>query len=79
MDFNEIFTSGSYQKDMKILKILASNISEFQFFKKKNWQIGVGCALADIWNFSFKQPLVLKKPLGIFFDSRNSKMTSKLT
>ena len=54
MDFNEIFTSGSYQKDMKILKILASNISEFQFFKKKNWQIGVGCALADIWNFSFK-------------------------
>ena len=48
MDFNEIFTSGSYQKDMKILKILASNISEFQFFKKKNWQIGVGCVLADI-------------------------------
>ena len=42
MDFVEIFTSGSYQKDMKILKILASNISEFQFFKKKIGKLVLG-------------------------------------
>ena len=36
MDFLEIFTSGSYDRDMKILKILASN-SKWVIFKK--WQI----------------------------------------
>ena len=36
MDFLEIFTSGSYDRDMKILKILASN-SKRVIFKK--WQI----------------------------------------
>ena len=30
MDFLEIFTSGSYDRDMKILKILASNSKRFR-------------------------------------------------
>ena len=42
MDFVEIFTSGRYQEDMKILKILASNISEFQFFLKKIGKLVLG-------------------------------------
>ena len=40
MDFLEIFTSGSYDRDMKILKILASNskrVRVYGIFKK--WQI----------------------------------------
>ena len=40
MDFLEIFTSGRYHRDMKILKILASNYKWFKvhgIFKK--WQI----------------------------------------
>ena len=38
MDFLEIFTSGSYDRDMEILKILASNSSrsEFMAFLKNN-------------------------------------------
>ena len=46
MDFLEIFTSGKYHRDMKILKILASNSSgsEFMAFLKndKLMMIGVG-------------------------------------
>ena len=42
MDFVEIFTSGRYQEDMEILKILASNISEFQFFLKKIGKLVLG-------------------------------------
>ena len=37
MDFLEIFTSGSYDRDMKILKILASNskrVRVYGIFKK---------------------------------------------
>ena len=40
MDFIEIFTSGRYHREMKILKILASNSKRFRdygIFKK--WQI----------------------------------------
>ena len=40
MEFLEIFTSGSYDRDMKILKILASNskrVRVYGIFKK--WQI----------------------------------------
>ena len=40
MGFLEIFTSGSYDRDMKILKILASNskrVRVYDIFKK--WQI----------------------------------------
>ena len=40
MDFLEIFTSGRYHKDIKILKILASKSKRFRVcdtFKK--WQI----------------------------------------
>ena len=47
----------------------------------KKYQIGAGRTPVDILNttFSFfKQPLVLKIHLGMFFDSRNSKMVSKL-
>ena len=36
----EIFTSGMYHTDMKILKILASNSKRFRFFSIfKKWQI----------------------------------------
>ena len=40
MDFSEIFTSGRYHRDMKILKIIASNSKRsrcYGIFKK--WQI----------------------------------------
>ena len=40
MDFLEIFTSGSYDRDMKILKILTSKskrVRVYGIFKK--WQI----------------------------------------
>ena len=40
MDLFEIFNSGGYHRDMKILKILASNSSRFRFFDIfKNGQI----------------------------------------
>ena len=32
MDIFEIFTSGRYHRDMKILKILASNSKRFRFY-----------------------------------------------
>ena len=32
MDFLEIFTSGRYQRDMKILKIFASNSKQFRVY-----------------------------------------------
>ena len=32
MDFSEIFTSGRYHRDMKILKILASNSKQFRVY-----------------------------------------------
>ena len=32
MDFLEIFTSGRYHRDMKILKILASNAKQFRIY-----------------------------------------------
>ena len=32
MDFLEIFTSGKYHRDMKILKILASNSKPFRVY-----------------------------------------------
>ena len=36
MDFSEIFTSGRYHKDMKILKTLASNSKWFRGYSLKN-------------------------------------------
>ena len=33
MDFLEIFTSGRYHRDMKILKILASNSKQFRVYR----------------------------------------------
>ena len=38
MDFLEIFTSGRYHRDMKILKILASKSKQLDGIFKK-WQI----------------------------------------
>ena len=32
MDFLEIFASGRYHRDMKILKILASNFKQFRVY-----------------------------------------------
>ena len=41
MDFLEIFTSGRYHRDMKILKILASNSKRFRVYGIfKKLQIG---------------------------------------
>ena len=40
MDILEIFTSGRYHRDMKILKILASNSKWFRVYGIfKKWQI----------------------------------------
>ena len=40
MGFLEIFTSGSYDRDMKILKILASNSKRVRVYGiYKKWQI----------------------------------------
>ena len=40
MDFLEIFTSGRYHRDMKILKILASNSKRFRVYGIfKNYKI----------------------------------------
>ena len=33
MDFSEPFTSGRYHRDMKILKILASNSRQFRVYR----------------------------------------------
>ena len=42
MDLFEIFTSGRYHRDMKALKILASNPNHFKMYRIFNkWQIGV--------------------------------------
>ena len=42
MDFFEISTSGRYHRDMKALKILASNSKHFRIYDTFNkWQIGV--------------------------------------
>ena len=85
MIFFEIFTGGRYYRDMKILKILVSNSKRFRFYAIfKKWQIGAGCALADILNITFsliclKQPLVLKTHQGVLYNSRNPKMTSKMS
>ena len=38
MDFLEIFNSGKYNKDMKILKILASNSKRFRIYAIFNIQ-----------------------------------------
>ena len=77
MAFFKIFISGRYHKDMKILKILASNSKWIRFYGIfEKWQIGTWCTPADIFlvNVSLKQPLVLKIHLDMFFDSRNSKI-----
>ena len=43
-----------YHRDMKILKILASDSKHFKIYSIfKNWQIGAGCAPADILNTAF--------------------------
>ena len=40
--FFEIFTSGSYHRDMKALKILASKSKHFRIYGTFNkWKIGV--------------------------------------
>ena len=41
MDFLKTFTSGRYQRDITILKILASDSKRFRVYGIfKNWQIG---------------------------------------
>ena len=72
MDFLETCTSGRYHRDMKILKILASNSKPFQDYfltNEKLMMIEEGTAKYYIFLYSFclKQPLVLKIPLGMFF------------
>ena len=58
MDFLEIFTSGRYHRDMKILKILASNSKQID----DDTRGGVGWAAkynTFLDNFCLKQPLFL--------------------
>ena len=78
MDFLKKFSSGRYHRDMKIVEMLTQGGSDsVAFLKHDKLMIEVGPAKYQIFsdNFCLKQPLVLK----IFFDSRNSKMTSKLS
>ena len=83
MDFLEILASGRYHRDMKILKILTSNSKPID--DDVGWGDGGGGGWEEtvkyssfLNNFCLKQHLVLKILLGMFFESRNSKMTSKL-
>ena len=78
-----VFTSSRYHRDMKILKILAFNSKRFRFMEFfKNDKLMMiewgGKILQFLSNLSLKWSPVLKIALGMFFDSRNSKMTSKL-
>ena len=81
MGFLKFLPVGKFHRDIKIIKILASNSKHFRIYGiSKKWQIGAGRFKYYIFfdKFCFKQPLVLKIYLGMFFDSRNSEMTSKL-
>ena len=51
------------------MKILAPNSKLFELY---------GGQIVNFLNFCLKQLPVLKIPLGMFFDSKNSKMISKL-
>ena len=58
MDFLEIFTSGSYDRDMKILKILASNSKRVRVYGIfRQWQIdddkGGGCQIRQFFKVTF--------------------------
>ena len=54
--FFEICTSGSYHRDMKILKMLASNSKRLRFYSIfKKWQIGNENALANTLNTTSSQ------------------------
>ena len=56
MDFFEICTSDRYHRDMKILKMLASNSKRLRFYSIfKKWKIGNGNALANILNTTSSQ------------------------
>ena len=49
MDFFEIFTSSKYHRDMKILKVLASDSKWFRFYGiYKKLKIGTGRAPVNI-------------------------------
>ena len=76
-----IFTSRRYHRDMKALKIVASNLLEFMIFlKMTNW-----FASADILNttislkFLFQRTYGLDNSLDMLSDSGNSKITSKFS
>ena len=56
MDVFEICTSDRYHRDMKILKMLASNSKRLRFYSIfKKWKIGNGNALANILNTTSSQ------------------------
>ena len=77
MDFVEIFTSGRYYGDMKILKILTSNSasSEFiVFLKNDNLMMIGGMGGGVVKYYLFLENFCL----DVFFDPGNSKTTSKL-
>ena len=63
MDFFEIFTSGKKNRDMKVLKILASNSKHFRIYGIfKKWQID-WCASDDILNTTFSLITSVSKKL----------------
>ena len=54
MDIFDIFTSGRYHRDMKILKTLTSKSKHFRFHGSfKKWQFDTGPAPADSLNTIF--------------------------
>ena len=54
MDFLEIFTSRRYHRDMKIMKVLASNSKRFRVYGIfKKWQIDNDRGVAKYNNFLY--------------------------
>ena len=82
-----MFTSGRYQRDTKIPKIFASNSKHFRVCGiLKKLQIdddkgGGGGGDHQTQKFHRKLKIIsgLENSPGYLFDSRNSKMTSKLS
>ena len=78
------FNSGRYHRDMKILKILASNSKQFWVYGIfKKLQIDDDRRGTQILHFLrwllLKKPLVLEIPLGMLFEKNDIKIALKPT
>ena len=77
MDFLEMFTSGRYQRDMKIPKVFASNSKYFRvcgILKKLKIDDDKGGGDHQTQKFHRKLKIIsgLENSQGYLFDSRNS-------